>query len=134
MVHLLAQMLEPFMPQTAFEIFRQLALYSTATDQNGLPTLPDRFIRSVPSGHVINKPVPLFKKLEESEVTKLKDMYGGSGGGSPAKKAEKKESSSSGAVDVCGKSAEELQKAVTEQVRVNFRSYRERGPGVSCSL
>ncbi|XP_063724423.1 methionine--tRNA ligase, cytoplasmic-like [Symsagittifera roscoffensis] len=111
-VHICAQMLEPFMPQTAFEIFNQMGLYASSDDQNGLPLLPKSFIRAIPTGHKINKPVPLFKKLEESEVMKLKEMYGGAQQG---KSPGGNTGGGAALVGVNGKSVQELQSAITEQ-------------------
>ena len=99
------------MPKTAFEIFNQLKLYSGADDQNGLPQLPKTFIRAVASGHKINKPTPLFKKLEEKEVLELKQMYSG---------APTAKSSPSVTSDYSNLTSEKLQEMVTAQVRSNY--------------
>ena len=112
-VHLCAVMLEPFMPTTAKEIFNQLNLYKGADDQNGMPSLPSQFVQTMNEGHKINKPKPLFRKLEDTEVTKLKNMYGGA-----APKAEKEsDGSPASTLGTLPTDPEELQKLVTEQVR-----------------
>ena len=99
------------MPATAKEIFYQLNLYQGADDQNGMPSLPGQFMPAIAEGHKINKPKPLFRKLEDDEVTKLKDMYGGA-----ASKASTENKSSAPASSL-PTDPEQLQKMVTEQVR-----------------
>nr|XP_002128793.1 methionine--tRNA ligase, cytoplasmic [Ciona intestinalis] len=67
---LLCILIHPYMPQTSSIIQDQLNL-------RGGYLIPDAITRMLPSGHKINKPSPLFRKLEEAEIEEYKAKYRG---------------------------------------------------------
>ncbi|KAG7204594.1 hypothetical protein KM043_005013 [Ampulex compressa] len=68
---LLSSLLAPFMPNTARELRLQLGL-----DMN-YGYIPETITVILPAGHVIGKPSPLFKKIEDHEVEELRKKYAG---------------------------------------------------------
>lgn len=69
---LLATLLFPYMPSTARILYEQLNVKSGHLNiENPAVTL------LVPAGHKINKPVPLFAKIEQSRIDELKKKYCG---------------------------------------------------------
>lgn len=81
---LLSILLEPYMPATSAVIWNQLNLTKdiAALAENAA------FSQYLPTGHQINKPAPLFKKLDESLLKELKEKFAGK---QQPKQEEKKE-------------------------------------------
>lgn len=69
---ILSILLKPFMPTTASTVWSQINAPTEHTK-----TLPHAFTEFLPAGHAINKPSPLFRKLEEKEIEELKKRYAG---------------------------------------------------------
>ncbi|XP_031379434.1 methionine--tRNA ligase, cytoplasmic [Punica granatum] len=81
LVHLLACLLEPFMPSFSFEVFKQINLSPTGIslgDEAGDVDRAKRPWEIIPAGHKIGKPEPLFKELKDEEVEFLRKKYAGS--------------------------------------------------------
>ncbi|XP_050372237.1 probable methionine--tRNA ligase [Argentina anserina] len=104
LVHLLACLLEPFMPSFSVEVFKQLNLppetHISLCDGNGNIERARRPWEILPIGHKIGKPEPLFKELNDEEVDSLRKKYAGS-------QADRKERQEAEAV----KLAEQLKKS-----------------------
>jgi methionyl-tRNA synthetase len=72
-IHLLASLLSPYMPEVSASIFRQLDLPND-------PIIPDADsfgFDSVPAGHEIGTPAPLFSRIPSSNLEEWKKVYGG---------------------------------------------------------
>ncbi|XP_008222906.1 PREDICTED: probable methionine--tRNA ligase isoform X2 [Prunus mume] len=82
LVHLLACLLEPFMPSFSLEVFKQLDLppetHISLYDDKGDIASARRPWEIVPIGHKIGKPEPLFKELKDEEVESLRKKFAGS--------------------------------------------------------
>ncbi|CAL8991786.1 unnamed protein product [Prunus brigantina] len=82
LVHLLACLLEPFMPSFSLEVFKQLDLppetHISLYDDRGDIASARRPWEIVPIGHKIGKPEPLFKELKDEEVESLRKKFAGS--------------------------------------------------------
>ncbi|KAJ0245519.1 Methionine--tRNA ligase [Hirschfeldia incana] len=76
LVHLLAQLLEPFMPSFSREVFKQLnlPLHFSLSDEG----IASRLWEILPPGHKIGTPQPLFKELDKEEVDQYKIKFAGS--------------------------------------------------------
>ncbi|CAB4299949.1 unnamed protein product [Prunus armeniaca] len=82
LVHLLACLLEPFMPSFSLEVFKQLNLppekdISLCDDKGDIDRARQPW-EIVPVGHKIGKPEPLFKELKDEEVESLRKKFAGS--------------------------------------------------------
>ncbi|KAM7258067.1 hypothetical protein ACFE04_013808 [Oxalis oulophora] len=80
-VHLLACLLEPFMPSFSIEVFKQLNLPESRfslSDENGDIDRARRPWEILPSGHKIGIPGRLFKELKDDEVEAYRSDYSGS--------------------------------------------------------
>ncbi|OQR78339.1 methionine--tRNA ligase [Tropilaelaps mercedesae] len=66
---LIAGCLEPFMPDTAKELRRQLNIPQLQ--------LENQFRPLIPSGHKIKNSAPLFKKIESDAIEKFRKKFGG---------------------------------------------------------
>ncbi|KAF3456613.1 hypothetical protein FNV43_RR01267 [Rhamnella rubrinervis] len=80
LVHILACLLEPFLPSISLEVFKQLNL----PPETQL-SLSDEDIKRarrpweiIPPGHKIGKPEPLFKELKDEEVEAFRKRFAGS--------------------------------------------------------
>ncbi|XP_040368578.1 probable methionine--tRNA ligase isoform X2 [Rosa chinensis] len=104
LVHLLACLLEPFMPSFSVKVFKQLNLppetHISLCDDKGDTDRARRPWEIVPRGHKIGKPEPLFKELNNDEVDSLRKKFAGS-------QADRKEREEAEAV----KLAEQLKKS-----------------------
>ncbi|CAO1443103.1 unnamed protein product [Diamesa hyperborea] len=69
---LLATMLFPFMPDTARKLYKQLNVSGLDID----PSKPQMTL-FMQNGHKINKPIPLFTKIEQAQIDDMKKKYGG---------------------------------------------------------
>lgn len=70
-VHLLAGLLFPYMPTTSDSIFRQLGLAPSAH-------IPDSWaFTSLPAGHKLGHPGPLFSVIPAAKLDEWRDAYGG---------------------------------------------------------
>ncbi|KAM1036685.1 probable methionine--tRNA ligase isoform X2 [Malus sylvestris] len=82
LVHLLACLLEPFMPSFSLEVFKQLNLppetHLSLCDDEGDIDRARRPWEIVPIGHKIGKPEPLFKELKDEEVEFWRQKFAGS--------------------------------------------------------
>ncbi|CAB4269525.1 unnamed protein product [Prunus armeniaca] len=82
LVHLLACLLEPFMPSFSLEVFKQLNLppekHISLCDDKGDIDRARQPWEIVPVGHKIGKPEPLFKELKDEEVESLRKKFAGS--------------------------------------------------------
>jgi len=98
---LIGSLLEPFMPETSSEIYRQMNLEKLL--------IPNTFGRLIETNHQINEAVPLFRKLEDAEINDYRTKFAGA---QPTKKEEELE------VLVTGVNPEkvpEIEKKVEEQ-------------------
>ncbi|KAG6574842.1 Methionine--tRNA ligase, cytoplasmic, partial [Cucurbita argyrosperma subsp. sororia] len=82
LVHLLACLLEPFMPSFSDEVFRQLDLplerrISLCEEKGDIERAKQPW-KTLPSGHKIGTPQPLFKELKDEEVELYRDKFAGS--------------------------------------------------------
>ncbi|XP_021894266.1 methionine--tRNA ligase, cytoplasmic [Carica papaya] len=80
LVHLLACLLEPFMPSFSLEVFKQLNLppqFSLCDDKGELDKARKPW-EILLAGHKIGKPEPLFKELKNEEVEKWRNKFAGS--------------------------------------------------------
>uniref|UniRef100_H2YYM3 methionine--tRNA ligase n=1 Tax=Ciona savignyi TaxID=51511 RepID=H2YYM3_CIOSA len=68
---LLSILIHPYMPHTSQVIQQQI---NYPSDGN---MIPDSITRMLPSGHTINQPAPLFRKLEEAEISEYKSKFAG---------------------------------------------------------
>ncbi|MBW2996831.1 class I tRNA ligase family protein, partial [Candidatus Woesearchaeota archaeon] len=71
LVRNLAILVEPFLPSTSKEIFRQLNLDA------GEKTIEYKMHLDIDPGHNINEPKVLFRKLEDKEIKELKNKFAG---------------------------------------------------------
>ncbi|EOA16039.1 hypothetical protein CARUB_v10004167mg [Capsella rubella] len=80
LVHLLAQLLEPFMPSFSREVFKQLnlPLHFSLSDERGEVLLASRPWEILPPSHRIGTPQPLFKELVDEEVQQYREKFAGS--------------------------------------------------------
>ncbi|KAI6693990.1 hypothetical protein NL676_021700 [Syzygium grande] len=82
LVHLLACLLEPFMPSFSIEVFKQLNLPPETSvslrDENGEIERAKRPWEIIPAGHKIGAPEPLFKELKDEEVEFYRKKFAGS--------------------------------------------------------
>lgn len=82
LVHLLACLLEPFMPSFSIEVFKQLNLppetQVSLQDENGEIERAKRPWEIIPAGHKIGVPEPLFKELKDEEVEFYRTKFAGS--------------------------------------------------------
>ncbi|KAK3757029.1 hypothetical protein RRG08_041805 [Elysia crispata] len=109
-VCLLSVLLNPYMPQTSATIQQQL---QAPTSVN---IITDSFLPSLPVGHKISKPSPLFQKIEQNFIEGLREKFAGK----PAEKSPKKQPSkaATGEATLVPASQEEidrLTKAVADQ-------------------
>ncbi|KAI4369247.1 hypothetical protein MLD38_017711 [Melastoma candidum] len=82
LVHILACLLEPFMPSFSLEVFKQLNLAAESQlslqDEKGDIENAKRPWQIVPAGHIIGTPEPLFKELKDDEVEFFRNKFAGS--------------------------------------------------------
>ncbi|KAK4759226.1 hypothetical protein SAY87_022357 [Trapa incisa] len=81
LVHLLACLLEPFMPSFSLEVFKQLNMSPTKislVDETGDVDRAKRPWEIVPACHKIGPPEPLFKELKDEDVEFFRKKYAGS--------------------------------------------------------
>ncbi|CAN8230045.1 unnamed protein product [Cochlearia groenlandica] len=80
LVHLLAQLLEPFMPSFSREVFKQLNLPPrfSLSDEKGEVLLASKPWEILPPSHKIGTPRPLFKELKDEEVQQYREKFAGS--------------------------------------------------------
>ncbi|KAI9149495.1 Methionine--tRNA ligase, cytoplasmic [Paramyrothecium foliicola] len=70
-VHLLADVIAPYMPGISESIFKQLGLSPS-------PTIPEKWeFNIVPAGHTIGTPSPLFSIIPAAKLDEWRDLYGG---------------------------------------------------------
>ena len=69
LVCLVMILLQPYMPQTCASIRQQLNLPNNST------RIPEHFAPYIPAGHSIGKPVPLFKKFEQTEIDSYQEKF-----------------------------------------------------------
>jgi methionyl-tRNA synthetase len=70
-IHLLAGLLSPYMPTTSEAILKQLGLEAK-------PTISETWtFDSVPAGHKLGTPAPLFSVIPAAKVEEWKEAYGG---------------------------------------------------------
>ncbi|KAK8684907.1 hypothetical protein V6N13_040921 [Hibiscus sabdariffa] len=82
LVHILACLLEPFIPSFSIEVFKQLNLPPQAQislcDEKGDVDKARRPWQIIPAGHKIGDPKPLFEELKTERVEELRQKYAGS--------------------------------------------------------
>ncbi|XP_021290707.1 methionine--tRNA ligase, cytoplasmic [Herrania umbratica] len=81
LVHILACLLEPFIPSFSVEVFKQLNLpreQISLSDEKGDVDNTRRLWEIVPAGHKIGHPKPLFEELKSERVEELREQYAGS--------------------------------------------------------
>ncbi|XP_010435225.1 PREDICTED: methionine--tRNA ligase, cytoplasmic-like [Camelina sativa] len=80
LVHLIAQLLEPFIPSFSCEVFKQLNLppHFSLSDERGEVLLASRPWEILPPSHRIGTPQPLFKELVDEEVQQYREKFAGS--------------------------------------------------------
>lgn len=81
LVHLLATLLEPFMPSFSFKVLEQLNLpleTLSLSDEKGDLEKARRPWDIVPSGHTIGNPEPLFTEMKDEEVEYYRKKFAGS--------------------------------------------------------
>ncbi|XVF65270.1 hypothetical protein PTKIN_Ptkin09bG0234000 [Pterospermum kingtungense] len=82
LVHILACLLEPFIPSFSVEVFKQLNLPPQAQislcDEKGDVDRARRPWEIIPAGHKIGEPKPLFEELKTERVEELRLQYAGS--------------------------------------------------------
>ncbi|GLU08690.1 hypothetical protein SLE2022_255870 [Rubroshorea leprosula] len=82
LIHILACLLEPFMPSFTVEVFKQLNLphqeQVSLCDEKGDVDRARRPWELVPAHHRIGEPKPLFEELKLERVDELTDKYAGS--------------------------------------------------------
>ncbi|XWS35163.1 hypothetical protein CRYUN_Cryun21dG0102200 [Craigia yunnanensis] len=82
LVHILACLLEPFIPSFSVEVFKQLNLPPQAQislcDEKGDVDRARRLWEIIPAGHKIGDPKPLFEELKIERVEELRQQYAGS--------------------------------------------------------
>ncbi|MBA0830704.1 hypothetical protein Goarm_015219, partial [Gossypium armourianum] len=82
LVHILACLLEPFIPSFSVEVFKQLNLPPQAQislcDEKGDIDRASRPWEIIPAGHKIGDPKPLFEELKTERVEELRQQYAGS--------------------------------------------------------
>ncbi|KAL9411315.1 hypothetical protein AB3S75_045000 [Citrus x aurantiifolia] len=82
LVHLLACLLEPFMPSFSVEVNKQLNLqpekHISLCDEKGDVDRARRPWEIIPAGHKIGSPNPLFKELKDDEVEFFRSKFAGS--------------------------------------------------------
>ncbi len=71
MVALLSQLMEPFLPQTAEILWKQLAV-----TRESFPILGKKFVCLLPPGHRIGDPAPLVKEIKADQMDALKEKFG----------------------------------------------------------
>ena len=75
-IHVLALLLQPYMPKISQQIGEQLNFtvnHGDLADSASLKFDPQR----IKSGHVIGSPVPLFRRIDDAEAMKYKAQFGG---------------------------------------------------------
>lgn len=71
-LHLLANLLSPYMPKTAESIFEQLGVES-------VPKIPDTWAaNALPEGHALGEPRQRFSTIPVAKVEEWREAYGGS--------------------------------------------------------
>jgi len=100
---LLATLLFPFMPSTARKLYTQLNVSGGFID-----AFKPQMSLLLRAGHKINKPVPLFTKIEQVTIEELKKKYGGVQETKDAAKPKHERS-------ILFNSVEEAEKAVSDQ-------------------
>ncbi|XP_010481086.1 PREDICTED: methionine--tRNA ligase, cytoplasmic-like [Camelina sativa] len=90
LVHLLARLLEPFMPSFSREVFKQLNLppHFSLSDERGEVLQSSRPWDILPHSHRIGTPQPLFERLTDEEVRLYGERFAGSLSGGRARDAE----------------------------------------------
>ncbi|RVW28224.1 putative methionine--tRNA ligase [Vitis vinifera] len=82
LVHLLACLLEPFMPSFSLEVLKQLNMPPETSfllcDEKGDIERAKRPWEIVPAGHRIGTPEPLFKELKDEDVEFFREKFAGS--------------------------------------------------------
>lgn len=107
---LLSVLLQPYMPQTSATIQEQLQAPTS------INVITENFLPSLPVGHKIGKPSPLFQRIEADFIAELREKFAGKPEVKPQKKQVAK--STPGDVTVAPASKEEidrLTKAVADQ-------------------
>lgn len=72
-IHLLAGMLSPYTPTISESIFRQLGF----EPEPHIPEPDDWHFNSLPAGHKIGTPAPLFKQIPAAKAEEWRDAFGG---------------------------------------------------------
>lgn len=71
-IHLLANLLSPFMPKAAESIFEQLGVESLS------PRIPDTWAsNTLAEGHQLGEPRPLFTMIPAAKLEEWREAYGG---------------------------------------------------------
>ncbi|CAK8691401.1 unnamed protein product [Clavelina lepadiformis] len=70
---LLSVLIQPYMPHTSSKIQQQL----NAPDSVNILADDAAFVCTLPGGHRINEPSPLFRKVEASEIESYRQRFGG---------------------------------------------------------
>uniref|UniRef100_A0A0C9S8I2 methionine--tRNA ligase n=1 Tax=Wollemia nobilis TaxID=56998 RepID=A0A0C9S8I2_9CONI len=81
LVHLLATLLEPFMPSFSYKVVEQLNLSRESlslSDEKGDVENARRLWDIIPAGHMIGKPEPLFSEMKDEEVEYYRKKFAGS--------------------------------------------------------
>ncbi|XP_031504508.1 probable methionine--tRNA ligase [Nymphaea colorata] len=81
LVHLLASLLEPFMPSFSVKVLQQLNLPCETLsfcEENGNVGRARRPWEIIPAGHKIGQPEPLFVEMKDEEVEKYRERFAGS--------------------------------------------------------
>ncbi|KAL5784316.1 hypothetical protein ACOSQ2_006708 [Xanthoceras sorbifolium] len=82
LVHILACLLEPFIPSFSVEVFKQLNMQAetqlSLCDEKGDIDRARRPWEIIPPGHQIGTPAPLFKELKDEEVEYFRNKFAGS--------------------------------------------------------
>lgn len=82
LVHILACLLEPFIPSFSVEVFKQLNLLPqeqiSLSDEKGDVDRARKLWEIIPAGHKIGIPKPLFEELKTERVEELRQKYAGS--------------------------------------------------------
>lgn len=100
---LLATLLFPFMPSTSRKLYSQLNVSGGFINAS-----KPQISLLLPPGHKINKPVPLFTKIDQTTIDELKKKYGGVQQAKDATKPKQEKSKLFNSVD-------EAEKAVADQ-------------------
>ncbi|XP_019100049.1 PREDICTED: methionine--tRNA ligase, cytoplasmic-like [Camelina sativa] len=134
LVHLLAQLLEPFMPSFSREVFKQLNLppHFSLSEQRGDVLAASRPWEIMPPSHMIGTPQPLFKKMKDEEVQQYKEKFAGSQADRCARDAaahrgaRRREARTRRDAEASGARDAEAEENLLEQLRRERLAYEER--------